>query len=433
MSTGRIWSPRGFVKLGFAALIVLVGGFGSWGTFTQISGAIIASGQIESAQTRHLIQHPEGGIVRQLNVREGAQVEAGELLVNLETRDLDRELRTIEGQLFEVMARTGRLVAERDGASQLVFNPLLLRQAAREPQIEELMDGQTRLLRARADTQARAIQQLRQRKIQIRLQVEGLDAQHGAVERQLSLLSREIKQQSELVDKGLSQSNRLLGVQREEARLQGLLGEISAARAEQTERINEIELEILKRKDAQREDAISALRDLQYQEFNLTEQRDSLLHRIEQRQILAPVSGTVFRLQVVSTNAIIQPSHDIMIILERGQPAAITSRIDPSHIDEISVGQPVSVRLSTFDPETTPQVQGHVETISGDVFQDASTGLSYYRVAITLPKTQIDQLSDVDLLPGIPVDVFIQTAPRSPIMFLVQPMVDYFKRAFRET
>jgi len=433
MSGAQKWSARLPVGIGLVALVVLLGGFGLWSVEANIAGAIIAPGRIEVDQNRQVLQHQDGGVVAEVAVREGDRVKKGDLLVKLDDTRLRSELLIVEGQLFEIVARNGRLKAERDETVEIAFDQLLLNAAQTRPQLTELIDGQQRLFETRIDSANQSIEQLEKRKAQIANQVDGVQAQQQALETQLSLLQEELLAQQGLLDKGLAQSSRVLALRREDARLRGTVGELTASAAESEGRITEIDLEILRLATQRKEEAITQLRDLQYREFELREQRLSLQERLSRLDITAPVSGLIYGLTVFAERAVIQPAEALMYIVPQDRPMVITGEIEPIHVDEVYLGQDVTLRFSTFDARTTPEVFGTVSSISGDAFRDDTTGRSFYRVEMTLKDGEIDRLGDVDLVPGMPVDGFIRTTDRSPMTYLLKPFTDYFNRAFRET
>ncbi|WP_298259085.1 HlyD family type I secretion periplasmic adaptor subunit [uncultured Litoreibacter sp.] len=433
MSNNARWSARIPIAIGLVAMVVLVGGFGLWSVQANIAGAIIAPGRIEVDQNRQVLQHQDGGVVAEVAVREGARVKQGDTLLRLDDTRLKSELLIVEGQLFEIIARNGRLKAERDEADAITFDPLLIDAAQDRAQLQQLIDGQQRLFETRITSASQSIDQLEKRKAQIDNQVDGVHAQQRALETQLELLNQELETQQDLLDKGLAQSSRILALRREEARLRGTVGELSASVAENEGRITEIDLEILRLATTRKEEAITQLRDLQYREFELREQRLSLQERLSRLDITAPVSGLIFGLTVFAERAVIQPAEALMFIVPQDRPLVITGEVEPIHVDEVFLGQDVTLRFSTFDARTTPEVFGTVSSISGDAFRDDATGRSFYRVEMTLKDGEMARLGDVDLVPGMPVDGFIRTADRSPMTYLLKPFTDYFNRAFRET
>ena len=274
------WSARRPLILGFIGLFVLVGGFGGWAVMSTIAGAVVAPGQIEVDRNRQVVQHLDGGIGAAINVDEGDRVEAGDTLLRLDAQRLNSELLITEGQLFELIARRGRLEAERDGLEEITFDPDLLVAALSRDAVGELIRGQNRLFEARKISTAKEVEQLQKRRGQILNQVEGIKAQQGSLGTQLSLIERELVNQQNLLAKGLTQASTVLALQREQASLDGRLGELRAGEAQAEGRITEIDIEILKLDTQLREEAITRLRDIQYREVELAEQRRTIMERL---------------------------------------------------------------------------------------------------------------------------------------------------------
>ncbi|WP_297773247.1 HlyD family type I secretion periplasmic adaptor subunit [uncultured Roseovarius sp.] len=431
--TSGAWSVRKPMIIGVLGLLLLVGGFGTWAVFTQISGAIIAQGRIEVDQNRQVVQHPDGGVVTAIKVKESDKVEVGEVLVRLDPTELQSQLSIIENELAELMARRARLEAERDKADTLKFDPLLIELADRNTDAAELMTGQESLFRARRETVAAEIDQLQKRRGQTTNQIEGIEAQQTALARQLELIEQELADQQSLLDRGLAQATRVLSLQREQARLSGSMGDLTAQKAEAQGRITEIDITILKLGTDRREEAITTLRDLQYREIELREQRRALIEQMSRLDITAPVSGVVYNLQVFSLGAVIRPADQVLFIVPQDRPLVINARVDTIHVDKLFVGQEVTLRFSALDQRTTPELFGRVTQVSADAFEDEATGASYYRAEVVLSEGEQKRLpEDVTLIPGMPVETFIRTADRTPIAYLVKPFTDYLAKAFRE-
>jgi HlyD family secretion protein len=427
------WSARRPMILGILGVIVLVGGFGGWAATTNISGAIIAPGRIEVDQNRQIIQHPTGGVVAKINVDEGDEVEAFAILAELDATELVSALSIAESQLYELLARRGRLEAERDGEARITFDPLLLEAAETNGDAAELIAGQERLLEARAASVAQEIDQLAKRSDQIRDQITGIEAQRAAITRQTELLAEELEDQQSLLDRGLAQQSRVLALRREEARLTGLEGELRAQKAQAEGRITEIEVEILKLETLRREEAITTLRDLQYRELEQREKRNALVGEIERLKIRAPVSGIIYGLRIFALRSVVRPAEPIAFIVPQDRPLVINARVEPIHIDKIYLSQDVTLRFSSLDQRRTPELTGRVTHISADAFQDEATQQSYYRAEIVLSEGEQARLPEgTTLIPGMPVEAFIRTEDRTPLDFLVRPLTDYFAKAFRE-
>jgi membrane fusion protein, type I secretion system len=426
------WRARGPMLVGYLAVLTLVAGFGTWSVKTTISGAIIAPGQIEVEQNRQVVQHPNGGVVGEILVTEGAIVNAGEVLIRLDDTLVQSELAVIESQYFELVARRGRLEAERDEVVDVIFDQGLIEAGDSNSELQNLIEGQVRLFTARLESQKRESEQMDERRTQIEAQINGLGAQFDAQVKQLVLVKKELEDQQKLLAKGLAQASRVSLLQREEARIEGVMGEITASKAEASGRLIEAGIGILRLETGRREEAISRLRDLQYRELELFEKRALLYKTLSRLEIRAPASGQVYGLQVYALRSVIRPADSLMFIVPQDRPLVIQSRIDPINIDQVFVGQEVTLRFSAFDQRTTPELIGKVVKLSADSFVDEASRTSYYRAEIVPNPEEYEKLKGLDLLPGMPVESFIRTDDRTPLNYLIKPVADYFNKSFRE-
>ncbi|MDA9207558.1 HlyD family type I secretion periplasmic adaptor subunit [Octadecabacter sp.] len=425
------WSARRPLTLGLLALVILVGGFGGWAVTAQITGAVIASGLIEVDQNRQIVQHLDGGVVTEILVDEGELVEAGDLMIRLDAQDLNANLSVVEGQLFEILARRARFEAERDGSDEMVFDPLM--NEGPTDVIDGLQAGQVNLFQARLESVARQTEQLLNRKDQIASQIRGVVSQQEALQTQLGLIDEELGNQQALLDRGLAQAGTVLNLERERARLLGQAGELTASAAGAEERITEIEIEILGLRTTRREEAITRLRDLQFNELELREQRTTLVRQLDRLDIRAPVGGVVYGMQVFGTRAVVRAADPLLYIVPQDRPLVIATQVSPTDIDVLTIGQEVSVRFSALDQRTTPELYGRVAIVSADAFTDDATRASYYRAEITLNEGETSRLPEgATLIPGMPVEAFIRTADRTPLNYLTRPLMDYIARTFRD-
>ena len=430
----RTWSARWPMMIGALAVLILVGGFGTWAVRTSIAGAIVSSGRIEVDRNRQVVQHPDGGVVDEIIVDEGDTVALGDTLIRLDSDLLKSEMIIVEGQLYELMARRGRLEAERDELEDITFDLELQEVAAGRPEVADLVAGQVRLFAARTESTEREIEQLQKQREQMEKQIEGIEAQQASLAQQLDLIASELENQQSLLDKGLAQASRVLNLRREQANLNGTIGELTASEARAEARITEIDIEIIQMSSVRREEAISRLRDLRYRELELAEQRRSLKERMARLDITAPVSGVVYGLQVHTPRSVIRSADPVLFLVPQDRPLVIAARVDPIHIDQLHMGQDVILRFSAFDQRQTPELFGKVVQISADAFEDETRSVSYYRAEITLNDGEAERLPEgTVLIPGMPVEAFIRTQDRSPIAYLVKPLSDYFIKAFRES
>lgn len=426
-------SARKSVVLGGVTAAVLVLGFGLWSVLSEISGAIVASGQIEVSQNRQIVQHPDGGVVAEIAVKDAQAVKAGDLLIRLDGALVKSELAIVEGQLFEVMARSVRLTAERDDADMPVFTGELAELAKTRPEVAELIEGQRSLFLARRESVLKQSEQLQKRSSQIASQIEGVDAQVAALVEQLSLIQQELTDQRTLLEKGLAQSSRVLALEREASRLQGSVGELKSSRAQAEGRSTEVELEVLRLAAVRREEANTQLRDIGAKVLELAERRRALIEQIARLEIRAPVSGTVLGLAVTTPQSVVRPAEPLMYLIPQDRPLVINAQVQTIHVDEVHVGQKVRVMFPAFSSRTTPELWGHVVTVSADALVDERAQMAFYKAEIVLDPGELERLEGLTLIPGMPVEAFIETGARSPLAYLLKPFTDYFAAAFRET
>ncbi|WP_299844924.1 HlyD family type I secretion periplasmic adaptor subunit [uncultured Paracoccus sp.] len=427
------WPVRGAVFTGLLGIFLLFGGFGAWAMFTRIAGAVVAPGQVEVEQNRQVVQHPDGGVISEILVTEGETVAAGQPLIRLDGNLLQTELTIVEGQYFEILARRGRLEAERADAATIEFPADLIETAKTDPQLVELMEGQQSLFDARRDTIQQSLEQLSKQAEQLTQQIKGIDAQFVALGAQRDLIEQELTDQRSLLDKGLAQASRVLALEREAARLDGQLGEMQATRAQAETRQTEIGIEKLRLNAERRETAETELRDLGYRELELAERRRSLTEQVSRLEIRAPVSGIIYQLLFTTPRSVIRPADPVMYIIPQDRPLIIGARLATINVDEVRPGQEVVLRFSSFSSRTTPEIDGQVLRVSADALIDEATRTPYYRAEVTLLPHEMDKLDGLELVPGMPVEVYIQTGERSPMDYLVKPLADYFNRAFRES
>ncbi len=429
----QAWTARGPVILGLIAVLVLVGGLGTWSVTTRIASAIVAPGLIETEQNQQVVQHPDGGKVASIEVHEGDVVKAGQVLIRLDSQRLESELAITNSQIYELAARRGRLEAERDGATEITFSPELLAEATTNPDVAEMLETNRKLFIRRRDNLAASVAQLEKRKSQIASQNDGLAAQLAAQEEQVALLAKELANQQQLLDKGLTQSSTVLALRRQKAQLEGAAGDIIARKAQNGERITEIDLQILQTQAQRQEDASTQLSDQEGKELQYAEHRRALMEQLDRLEIRAPLAGAIHSLQVFSAGAVIRPAETVLAIVPQDQPLLIGAQVPTLNIDQVHMGQKVLLRFPSFSTRTTPEIYGTVISVSPDALHDQHTGASYYRARIEIDEGETAKLPEgSELIPGMPVEAFLSTGERSPFAYLMKPFMDYFDKAFRE-
>ena len=427
------WSAGRPLLTGFLAVAILAGGFGSWAVASSLAGAIIAPGRFAVASNRQVVQHPDGGVVSAVTVKEGDRVEAGETLVTLDSTFLASEITVAAARLGELRARRARLEAERDEAGAITFPDDLLAASKSNEDLAEFIDGQQRLFAARAESRSGIRTQLDRRIEQTRAQIEGIGAQSTALTEQLSLIEEELANSQKLLDDGLARAPQVLALRREAARLSGQVGELVAAKAQAEAQITETELQSINLGAQAREEAIAELRDIRAEEVQLAEQLRAAEAKSDRLTVTAPVSGVIYGLTVFGPGSVVRAAEPVAYVVPQDDALVIEARVEPINVDSVYPGQPVRLVLSAFDARTTPELLGEVRSLSPDSFDDERSGQPYYRAEIALNEGETERLEEHQvLIPGMPVEAFIRTSDRTPMAYLTAPLAHYFQRAFRD-
>lgn len=426
------WNGRNYALIGYTTVFVLLGGMVAWAALTRINGAVVAAGIIEVASNRQVVQHPTGGVVGKIMVQDGDKVAAGDVLMRLDDTFDRSELAVIEGQLFSLLGTAARLTAEQDEKSEIRFDPELIERAKTDPEVQEIIAGQTRLMQARLESRQKQIGQLNEKKQQIAKQNEGLDSRIKALDTQLELIEQELDAQNKLLKQSLTNASRVLQLQREEADISGTIAQARSSIAENAGKVAEIELAILNIDSSVREEATTSLREIEAKIAELKENRTAKLETMSRMDITAPVPGVILGMQVHALKSVIKPADPLLYIIPQENDLIIKTQISPTQIDQVHVGQVAHIRFGAFDHRSTPEIFGHVTKVAADVLQDQRTGTSYYQAEIKPDTGEMQKLGDKHVIPGMPVETFIQTSERSPLEYLVKPLADYFAKAFRE-
>lgn len=431
-ATSATESIQRHVVAGITVVIILVGGVGGWAATTAVSGALIAPGSIVVDSNVKKVQHPTGGVVGELRVRDGDRVKAGEIVVRLDETVTRANLAIVAKGLNELAARKARLEAERDGLEAVQFPAELLRYAGGDTEAARLLAGETKLFDLRRSARAGQKAQLRQRVAQLQQEIAGLNAQQGAKSRENSLIERELEGVRDLFKKNLIQMNRLTSLEREAARLEGERGQLIASVAQAKGKIAELELQILQIDQDVASEVAREMRDVDAKIGEFVERKVTAEDQLKRIDIRAPQDGTVFQSNVHTIGGVIPAGDTIMMIVPDADNLTVEARVNPQDIDQLSIGQSVLLRFSAFNQRTTPEIYGRITRISADIAADQRTGQSYYTIRIAMPQDQIARLGDVRLVPGMPVETFVQTGERTVMSYLVKPLFDQITRTFRE-
>jgi HlyD family secretion protein len=389
-------------------------------------------GQLRVETNRQVVEHPDGGVVGEILVRDGDTVAAGDVLLRLDATLLRSELAALESQLYEMIARRGRLEAAQVDADAIEFDPELVQAAATSPEVEKLIEGQRVLFHAKRESTAKELEVLNEKILQLREQIGGAEAEIAALTRQSELIAKELADQQQLLAKGLAQASRVLALEREQSRLEGESGQLKARVAQLKGEISEIEIERLRKTATNREEAITELRELGFRELELKEKRLALRERLSRLDLRAPRPGVVHDMTVHALQSVVRPAEPVLYIVPSDTELVVDARIEPVQIDQIHRGQEAVLRFSAFNARTTPEIFGVVETVAPDIVEDERTQQAYYRAEISPKEGELAKLNEQELLPGMPVEIYIRTGERTPLNYMVKPIADYFNRAMRE-
>jgi HlyD family type I secretion membrane fusion protein len=418
------------IRFGFAVIVLVFGGFGVWSVTASLDGAVLAAGIVQVEASRKKVQHLEGGIVKEIRVRDGDAVAEGDILIRLDDKTAGANLRLMQGQSAELAIKHYRLIAERDGAAELVLPPAI---TAREDRgFAEIVSGQRALFDARRASRFLEIDLLRQQQAQLQAQIEGLRKQEASKLKQLTFYEDELEGLRVLFSQGLTPKSRLLNLEREAERGRAELAALAAGIASAATKLNETELAILRVERAFHEKVTEELRTVEAELNTFSQRLIGVEDQTQRTEIRAPRHGRVLNLAVHTAGGVIKPGETLMEIVPEDDTLVVGARVGPQDIDKVAPRASATVRLSAFNQRTTPQLTGEVQRVSADLVSDPATGQSYYQAIVEVAPGEVERLGGLALLPGMPAEVFIQTGARTPLGFLLKPLTDSLMRAWRE-
>jgi membrane fusion protein, type I secretion system len=416
---------------GALIVLLLAGGVGGWAATTQIAGALIAQGSVVVDSNVKKVQHPTGGVVGRLNVQDGDRVKAGDILVQLDDTITRANLAIVTKGLDELSARKARLEAERDGTETVTFPRMLLAHADEAP-VAIAIANERKLFELRRNARLGQKAQLRQRITQLDEEIRGLSAQQDAKAREISLIGKELDGVRELWKNNLVQITRLTALERDAARLEGERAQLLAAVAQTKGKISETELQIIQIDQDLSSEVAKDMREVDAKYGEFVERKVAAEDQLKRIDIRAPQDGVVLESKVHTVGGVIPAGDAVMLIVPESDNLQVEAKINPRDIDQIQVGQSAMLRFSAFNLRTTPEINGTITRIAADTTTDQRTGQSYYNTRIAMTKNEMARLGEVKLIPGMPVEAFVQTGERSVMSYLIKPLTDQFMRAFRE-
>jgi HlyD family secretion protein len=417
------------IAMGLTAAVVAGGG--GWAATVPLSGAVIASGTVVVDSYVKRVQHLTGGVVADILVHNGSKVAAGDVLIRLDPTLTEANLAIVSRHLDELLARETRLAAERDGESIINFRETF-QQRLKDPNIAKTVEGEMTLFRARRASRDGKRSQLNERATQFLEEVRGLEVQIVGKDKEIEILNDELAGVQLLRAKGLMEQTRVNSLESDAARLVSERGVIVSSIAQTRGRIAETKLQILEVDEDLQQEVAKELRETSATMGELLERKIAAESELKRVEIRAPQSGFVHELSVHTKDAIITAGETVMLIVPDTDNLEVEARIPPQDIDQIVIGQTVDLRFSAFNQRTTPEIPGSVDRVGADLTTDEHTGLSYYTARIDVRPEILAHLGEMKLLPGMPVEVFLETEERTTLSYLAKPLLDQIARAFRE-
>ena len=424
-------SIRLHLIVGLAVVVVLAGGLGGWASTAEISGALIAPGQIVVESNVKKVQHPTGGVVGEVLARDGDIVKAGDVLVRLDDTVTKAGLAIVTKNLDAQWARAARLEAEQRGLDKLTFPPQLTSRAD-DPDVKNLMSSESKLFDVRVTGRIGQKAQLRERITQLNEEIAGLSAQEKAKDQEIALVEKELAGVRDLYDKHLVQISRLTTLERDAARLNGERAQYIASRAQAKGKITETELQVIQVDKDMVSEVSKDLRETNDKIGEFVERKVTAEDQLRRVDIRAPQNGMVLQSTVHTVGGVITAGDAVMMIVPQADDLQVEAKVNPQDIDKLQIGQKTLLRLSAFNQRTTPELNGVVTRVSPDVTTDQRTGQSYYTIRVSMPADEIARLGEAKMIPGMPVEAFVQTGDRTLLSYLMKPLSDQLMRAFRE-
>ncbi|HEX7220632.1 MAG TPA: HlyD family type I secretion periplasmic adaptor subunit [Burkholderiales bacterium] len=417
------------VGAGLAVIALGAGALAAWSFSAPLSGAIIAPGFVKVEMNRQVVQHQEGGIVKEILVRDGQRVRRGETLIVLGDVRVDSSVDLLRTQLDGERAKAARLEAERALLAEPKF-PVALDRT--NPKVAEILQREASLFRARRDALDSQIAVLRKQIRQSEVEAKALADQIAAEERALRLQKDELAANEALVKQGYVQKTRILALERAVAEYEARWGEHRAELAKTQQRGSELELRILAQRNSYVQNATDELKEATTRIFDLEERLRPSRDQAERQRIAAPFDGEVVGLRVFTAGAVIGPREVLMEVVPQQQALVVEARVRPEDINHVHAGSGADVKLTAFKRRTTPLVAGKLTYVSADRLQEQPGTPPYYLARIEIEERALAEAGDLKLQAGMPAEVYIRTDSRTAVDYLVAPITDYLRRGMRE-
>jgi HlyD family secretion protein len=425
-------SLRRYQLAGFLSVFGMVGALGGWSALAEINGAVVVPATIAVESYSKRIQHKEGGIVRDILVKDGDTVVQGQNLVVLDDTELAAQLAIIDALLIENLAKQARLKAQSDDLGEIRFSGELYKRR-NEVNAAKIISSQIRLFEAIRSMIAGKTDQLRQQITQLEQQINGLDAQIVSKDDQLRIVAEELMAYRKLFKLGGIEKTQILSLEREAARLSGERGELIANRASAQTKIAEVAVQIIQIKEEVLTKCLEELSEVETKIAELQERKVAANSQLGRTFVKAPIAGDIYQVSIHTVGGVIAAGETLMLIVPKADQLVLQAKVAPEDIDQLEIGQSAQVRFPAFDAQLTPQIGATVTQISADTSRLDQNSPPYYAVRLAILESELKRLAGNRLKPGMPVEAFIQTNARSPLSYLVKPLTDQIAHALRES
>nr|WP_246773899.1 HlyD family type I secretion periplasmic adaptor subunit [Bradyrhizobium diazoefficiens] len=434
-STPTPTSPRGRLRgitvAGNLLVLCFMLGLGTWASIAPLESAAIASGVVESESSRKTIQHLEGGIVRKILVSDGDIVRSGQTLIALDDTRAGSEMQSLQGQLWDAVARAARLQAEQQRFERIAIPDALEQESKQNGVAAAAVSAQQFIFQARLQVHESQLAVIRERRRQVEKEIEGLKAQESATGQRVDIVREELDMVATLVNKGLERRPRLLNLQRELADVEGRRGEIAAQISRAGQVISEQQATLFKLESERQNEIAQSLREAQNQIFQLRERVLAARDQLSRTEVKAPEDGVITDLRIHTAGGVIGAGAPLMDLVPRQDRLIVTARLRPEDIDVVHPGLHAEVHLVPYNQRRVPRLKGTVVHVSADRLLDKRTDQPYYATKIRIDDAQI-VANDIQIVPGMPVQVFITTGRGTVALYALGPLLDSFRGAFRE-
>lgn len=434
-STPTPTSPRGRLRgITVAGNLLVLGfmlGLGTWASLAPLESAAIASGVMESESSRKTIQHLEGGIVSKILVSDGDIVRSGQTLIALDDTRANSEVQSLQSQLWDATALAARLQAEQQRFESIAIPDALEQDSKQNGVAAAAVSAQQFIFQARLQVHESQLAVVRERRRQVEKEIEGLKAQESATGQRVDIVREELDMVATLVNKGLERRPRLLNLQRELADVEGRRGEITAQISRAGQVISEQQATLFKLESERQNEIAKSFRDAQNQIFQLRERLLAARDQLARTEVKAPEDGVITDLRVHTTGGVVGAGAPLMDLVPRQDRLIVTARLRPEDIDVVHPGLNAEVHLLPYNQRRVPRLKGTVVHVSADRLLDKRTDQPYYATKIRVDDTQI-VANDIQIVPGMPVQVFITTGRGTVALYALRPLLDSFRGAFRE-